>query len=138
MLLDAFDGWYARKFDRCTKFGKIFDPIVDFLSFHLPLLAYGGSHVGSGNLTQALLPIGASLFIAAKDLTLFQQYLQTPKIERDGYCASRVGKIKTWVQMGTVTLLITAPESSQEIQKILSQHIEDIDYAQLREGLVKT
>ena len=30
-LLDAFDGWYARKFSQCTKLGEHLDPLADKL-----------------------------------------------------------------------------------------------------------
>ncbi len=143
MLLDAFDGWYARKFDKCTKFGKVFDPIVDFASFHLPLLAYGVAHIGSPDITQAVLPIATSAIIAPRDILLYQQYQSTPKAQRESYHASRIGKIKTAVQMATVTALITLPESSQAIQGWITYSIERIhidlaaSYARVREVIIE-
>lgn len=104
MITDALDGYAARKLNQQTRFGKRFDPIVDSASFHLPLwgLAYS-----SDNPISQWVFLTSSWLLALRDIHLFKMWLE---LEHHGemFDVSTIGKVKTWVQMSALTLLIGA------------------------------
>lgn len=68
-LLDAFDGWYARKFSQCTRLGEHLDPLADKL---IMAVVYG---VIAWKASSSVIWIVISL-IAVRELgmTLFRTY----------------------------------------------------------------
>ena len=93
-LTDWFDGWYARKFDCVSEFGKIYDPLADkwLAVIYLPLVYLGMIH---------FLPV-ALLWI--RDITsTYIRSLQTKAVP-----ARLSGKIKTAISFPLLCLLIAA------------------------------
>ncbi len=114
MLTDALDWFAARKLNQQTRFGKRFDPIVDSASFHFPLwgLAYS-----SNNPIAQWVFLTSSCLLALRDAHLFKMGIE---LEHHGemFDVSPIGKVKTAVQMGALSLLITTPETYQHIREI--------------------
>lgn len=93
-LTDWFDGWYARKFDCISDFGKIHDPLADkwLAALYVPMVALGMIH---------FLPV-AILWI--RDITSTSLRNTSDKV----IGARLSGKIKTAISFPLLCLLIAA------------------------------
>lgn len=114
MTTDWLDGKLARVLHQETRFGKRLDPIVDSMSFHFPLwaLAYESNN--------GILPsiyLASSWFIALRDADLFRRWL---KLEQIGeiFDVSRLGKLKTAIQMSALSILIATPHTREMLQDL--------------------
>lgn len=104
-VTDFFDGWYARKFDAASAFGKFLDPIADkvFVSSILLMLVAAGTVSG--------------LWVICVVIILMREFLVAGLRE---YLAplgkklpvTRLAKWKTTFQMVAIALLIAAPALS--------------------------
>jgi CDP-diacylglycerol--glycerol-3-phosphate 3-phosphatidyltransferase len=91
VLLDAADGWYARKFGQCSQLGKFLDPLADKV---LMAVVYG---VIAAKMN--VLPIW-SLFalIAGRDLLVTASRWAQLRKHRSTYPSDGFGKAKMVVQ----------------------------------------
>lgn len=101
-LLDAFDGWYARAFSKCTRVGEHMDPLADKV---LMGVVYGWIGIEAGSaLVWALVSIVGVREVA---ITLFRSY----SLRKHGRYipASAFGRAKMLVQsiVGLGVLSIT-------------------------------
>ncbi len=91
-LTDLFDGWFARKYNCISDFGKNYDPLADkwMTALYLPMVAMGMIH---------FMPI-ALLWI--KDIT--STHLRS--ISKKPISAMLSGKIKTAISLPLLCILI--------------------------------
>lgn len=76
MATDWLDGKIARTWNMQTRFGKRLDPIVDSMSFHIPLWAL--AYQTSDN-THQMIYLASSGLIALRDADLFRRSLRLEK-----------------------------------------------------------
>jgi CDP-diacylglycerol--glycerol-3-phosphate 3-phosphatidyltransferase len=97
-LTDALDGYFARRMDKISDFGKYFDPLADKI-LNLSVL------VSLAFTINALWCWTAVVIIAVREVTvaLIRRLRSANGISR---AANNNGKIKTWVQIVAVCALI--------------------------------
>jgi CDP-diacylglycerol--glycerol-3-phosphate 3-phosphatidyltransferase len=101
VILDAVDGWYARRFGQCSQLGRFLDPLADKA---LMGVVYGvvAWHVGS-YLVWCLFAT-----IAARDVTVTLSRLRRFLRSGSTYPSSVMGKAKTVVQsVSGIAILIS-------------------------------
>jgi CDP-diacylglycerol--glycerol-3-phosphate 3-phosphatidyltransferase len=102
-ITDWFDGYLARKLDQSTKLGAFLDPVADKLSVVIAL-ALLIEHYSDMMLTiPALIIIGREVVISA----LREWMAELGK--RANVAVSYVGKVKTFVQMAAITMVMGFP-----------------------------
>jgi len=110
-LTDWVDGYLARKLDQVTPFGAFLDPVADKLIVVAALVLLLEVHSTPWFALPAIVIIGREIVISA--LREWMSELGS----RGSVAVSMMGKIKTWVQMIAVALLLLAkPE-----QELLTQ-----------------
>jgi CDP-diacylglycerol--glycerol-3-phosphate 3-phosphatidyltransferase len=102
VLLDAADGWYARRFGQCTHLGRFLDPLADKI---LMAVIYGviAFHIDS-IIVWALL-----ILVTGRDIVI--TISRTNRIRKHGstYSAGWIGKTKMMVQsIAGLALLVYA------------------------------
>lgn len=98
-VLDALDGWAARRLDQVTAVGAYLDPAVDKM---MATLVFGTIAVKMGN----SIVWGLFAMVLARDLAV--TIYRSASLARRGRCvaASRISKIKTGIQnIGGLTAL---------------------------------
>jgi CDP-diacylglycerol--glycerol-3-phosphate 3-phosphatidyltransferase len=91
VLLDAFDGWYARTFSQCSDLGKHLDPLADKIVIGVIYLLI--AFTMDSKLIWILL---SCLFFRELGMTLFRSY--SLRRRHIFISASRLGKLKMVVQ----------------------------------------
>lgn len=94
ILTDWLDGWYARKFNKITKLGKILDPIADKVLILISFSVFVYMDVLS---IWWIIPI----FIREIGITIYRFIFLSKNIV---VAATKSGKIKTVMQMITIGL----------------------------------
>lgn len=94
-LTDFVDGWYARKYNQITTFGKLFDPLADKILINSTLIIFGA---------RGLLPIIFVIIFIIRDILVdgLRMMLASNDIV---LAADKWGKLKTIFQMLGLTLL---------------------------------
>ncbi|WP_434341815.1 CDP-diacylglycerol--glycerol-3-phosphate 3-phosphatidyltransferase [Mycoplasma putrefaciens] len=94
-LTDYIDGWYARKFNLVTRFGKFFDPIADKLLVNSTLILFAVFQV---------LPIWIAIILILRDtiVDFIRMILSSNNIT---LAAGMGGKLKTTFQMIGLSIL---------------------------------
>lgn len=106
---DWFDGYLARRLDQTTPFGAFLDPVADKLMIAVALATLI-EEVGSPLLTiPALIIIGREIMISA----LREWMAEIGK--RTSVAVSFIGKMKTMMQMGAITLLLWTPDFADSL-----------------------
>lgn len=105
-LTDWVDGYLARKLNQVTPFGAFLDPVADKLIVVAALVMLLEVHSSIWFALPAMIIIGRELVISAlREWMAERNY-------REAVAVSMLGKIKTWVQMVAVALLLLAvPEN---------------------------
>ena len=105
-LTDWVDGYLARKLNQVTPFGAFLDPVADKLIVVAALVMLLEVHSSIWFALPAMIIIGRELVISAlREWMAERNY-------REAVAVSILGKIKTWVQMVAVALLLLAvPEN---------------------------
>jgi CDP-diacylglycerol--glycerol-3-phosphate 3-phosphatidyltransferase len=93
---DALDGYVARRLNQVTDLGKFLDPLADKLVVDLPLIYF--TSVGLVSAWPVILIIGREFFVTGLRLLAASR--------QQIIAADQWGKLKTVVQMVTVTVLI--------------------------------
>ncbi len=94
-ITDFVDGWYARKFDQVSTFGKLFDPLADKILVNTTLILFSA---------RGLLPIVFTIMFICRDILVdgLRMMLASENIV---LAADKWGKLKTIFQMLGLTLL---------------------------------
>ncbi len=94
-ISDFIDGWYARKYNKITNFGKFFDAIADKILVNSIIICF--IYINK-------IPIWLGLIFIIRDfiMDVLRQYASSKNIILQ---ASKMGKIKTAVQMVGIYLL---------------------------------
>lgn len=114
MVTDWLDGKLARILHQETRFGKRFDPIVDSMSFHFPLWAL--AYQTDNGMIQSIY-LASSGLIALRDVDLFRRSVELEKTGEQ-FQVSRLGKVKTAVQMTALSILIATPMNHETVRDV--------------------
>ena len=99
-LTDWVDGYLARKLGQVTPFGAFLDPVADKLIVVAALVMLLEVHSSIWFALPTMIIIGRELVISAlREWMAERNY-------REAVAVSMLGKIKTWVQMVAVALLL--------------------------------
>ncbi|GAB4169898.1 MAG: CDP-diacylglycerol--glycerol-3-phosphate 3-phosphatidyltransferase [Rickettsiaceae bacterium] len=101
-LTDFFDGYLARKYNLVSSFGKMFDPIADKVLVGCVLVMLVKD--SRADEVPCLLILAREFVVAGLREFLAQVRVSVP--------VSRVAKIKTAIQMTSITMLIIGPAGS--------------------------
>jgi CDP-diacylglycerol---glycerol-3-phosphate 3-phosphatidyltransferase len=117
---DWLDGYLARHWAQITRFGAFLDPVADKLTVAVALvLVVGEAHIPFLTIPAAII-VGREIVISA----LREWMAEIGK--RTSVAVSMIGKIKTFFQMVSLTLLlIYRPESSSMWLRILGTLLLD-------------
>lgn len=106
-VTDWLDGYLARKLGQSTRFGAFLDPVADKIIVVTALVLLVGQH---GNLWLTL----PCVVIILRELVISALREWMAEMNRRGLVeVSWVGKIKTFVQMTAVTVLLAQPPTPQ-------------------------
>ncbi|WP_344805380.1 CDP-diacylglycerol--glycerol-3-phosphate 3-phosphatidyltransferase [Allohahella marinimesophila] len=97
---DWLDGYLARRLNQSTPFGAFLDPVADKLIVAVALSMLIELHASILLTIPAMVIIGREIVISA----LREWMAETGK--RASIAVSMIGKIKTFVQMGSITVLL--------------------------------
>jgi cardiolipin synthase len=101
-LSDFFDGFIARKFNLISGFGKMFDPIADKVLVGTVLLMLAKFRK---------IEVLPCILILTREFVVsgLREFLAEVKVSVP---VSTLGKVKTFVQMGSITLLLLGSKGS--------------------------
>ncbi|MCH9644138.1 MAG: CDP-diacylglycerol--glycerol-3-phosphate 3-phosphatidyltransferase [Gammaproteobacteria bacterium] len=112
-LTDALDGYLARSLSMVTRFGAFLDPVADKLLVAVALVVVVGNHHISYLVIPAAVILGREIVISG----LREWMSEIGK--RTSVAVCRVGKFKTMLQMGSLTLLLwCTPEDPGVVQML--------------------
>lgn len=94
-ITDWLDGWYARKHDQVTTFGKLFDPLADKILVNSVLIVFSA---------RGIVPIIFTIIFIARDI-LVDGLRMVLASNGTVIAANRWGKLKTIFQMTGLSLL---------------------------------
>ena len=106
-ITDWIDGYYARKMNLVTPFGAFLDPVADKLIVVAALVLLLEVHSTPWFALPAIVIIGREIVISA--LREWMAELGSGK----SVAVSMMGKVKTWVQMVAIALLLLAKPDQQ-------------------------
>src|SRR5210317_1336357 len=105
-ITDWVDGYLARKLGQMTPFGAFLDPVADKLMVSVALVLLTEQYSSPWFAVAAAIIIGREIVISA----LREWMAELGK--RTSVAVSYVGKVKTFVQMGALTVLPAFPNGS--------------------------
>jgi CDP-diacylglycerol--glycerol-3-phosphate 3-phosphatidyltransferase len=105
-VTDYFDGYLARKLDQMTPFGAFLDPVADKLMVAVALVLLTEQYSSPWFAVPAAIIIGREIVISA----LREWMAELGK--RTSVAVSYIGKVKTFVQMVSLTVLLAFPNGS--------------------------
>ena len=111
-LTDWVDGFLARKFDQVTPFGAFLDPVADKLIVVAAVVLLLEVHSTPWFALPAIVIIGREIVILA-----LREWMANLGVG-DNVAVSMLGKIKTWVQMAAVALLLVAKPEQELLTQI--------------------
>ncbi|MFP4370058.1 MAG: CDP-diacylglycerol--glycerol-3-phosphate 3-phosphatidyltransferase [Candidatus Kapaibacterium sp.] len=93
---DYLDGWFARKFNAATRWGRIFDPIADKVLTSFAFLAF---------VFMDIVPLWMVLIIILRDFgtTIMREFGEKFKVPM---ATSKSAKLKTFLQMAFISLIL--------------------------------
>lgn len=94
-LTDYIDGWWARKYDQVTNFGKLFDPLADKILVNSTLILFSA---------RGLIPIIFAIIFICRDILVdgLRMMLAANDVV---LAADKWGKLKTIFQMVGLTMI---------------------------------
>lgn len=96
-VTDAVDGWYARKYDVTTEFGKFLDPLADKILVMTMFVAFG---------VKGLAPWWMIFIVLFRDILV--TFLRSVMIRRgQSMHTSKFAKAKTGIQMFMIYFILT-------------------------------
>ena len=111
-LTDWVDGFLARKLDQVTAFGAFLDPVADKLIVVAAIVLLFEVHPTPWFALPAIVIIGREIVISA-----LREWMANLGVG-DNVAVSMLGKIKTWVQMVAVALLLLAKPEQEWLMQI--------------------
>jgi CDP-diacylglycerol--glycerol-3-phosphate 3-phosphatidyltransferase len=99
-ITDFLDGWWARKSGLITSFGKLADPIADKALTGIAWI---------GLATLGVIPLIAAVLVMAREVGI--TFLRLVFANRVVQAADAGGKLKTTLQIVTISLLLVTPDS---------------------------
>lgn len=105
-VTDYFDGYLARKLNQMTPFGAFLDPVADKLMVAVALVLLTEQYSSPWFAVPAAIIIGREIVISA----LREWMAELGK--RTSVAVSYIGKVKTFVQMVSLTFLLAFPNGS--------------------------
>lgn len=105
---DWLDGYLARRLGQTTRFGAFLDPVADKLVIVSAIVMLVGSHASLWLTLPALVIVGREIVVSA-----LREWMA--EMNRRGVVAvSRLGKVKTGVQIAAILVLLAFPPGSDE------------------------
>lgn len=101
-LTDWLDGYLARKYDVCTRFGAFLDPVADKLLVTVTLVML------SANYTSPWFVMPAAVMVAREILISALREWMADNQKRGKVAVAFVGKVKTTVQMLAIIVLLAS------------------------------
>ena len=111
-LTDWVDGYFARKLNMVTPFGAFLDPVADKLIVAAALILLLEVHSTPWFALPAIIIIGREIVISA--LREWMAELGSGQ----SVAVSTLGKVKTWVQMVAIAILLLAKPDQQLLADI--------------------
>jgi CDP-diacylglycerol--glycerol-3-phosphate 3-phosphatidyltransferase len=111
-LTDWVDGFLARKLDQVTPFGAFLDPVADKLIVVAAIVLLLEVHSTPWFALPAIVIIGREIVISA-----LREWMANLGVG-DNVAVSMLGKIKTWIQMVAVALLLLAKPEQEWLMQI--------------------
>ena len=111
-LTDWVDGFLARKLDQVTPFGAFLDPVADKLIVVAAIVLLLEVHSTPWFALPAIVIIGREIVISA-----LREWMANLGVG-DNVAVSVLGKIKTWIQMVAVALLLLAKPEQEWLMQI--------------------
>jgi CDP-diacylglycerol--glycerol-3-phosphate 3-phosphatidyltransferase len=111
-LTDWVDGFLARKLDQVTPFGAFLDPVADKLIVAAAIVLLLEVHSTPWFALPAIVIIGREIVISA-----LREWMANLGVG-DNVAVSMLGKIKTWIQMVAVALLLLAKPEQEWLMQI--------------------
>jgi len=105
-VTDWFDGYLARKLDQSTALGAFLDPVADKLIVSVALVLLVEHFADVWLTIPAMIIVGREIVISA----LREWMAELGK--RANVAVSQIGKVKTALQMISITVLLGAPNGS--------------------------
>jgi len=105
-VTDWFDGYLARKLDQSTALGAFLDPVADKLIVSVALVLLVEHFADVWLTIPAMIIVGREIVISA----LREWMAELGK--RANVAVSQIGKVKTALQMISITVLLGAPRGS--------------------------
>ena len=121
IITDWLDGWYARKYNKVTRLGKILDPIADKVLILISFSVFVYMDVLS---VWWIIPI----FIREIVITVYRFIFLSKNIV---VAATRSGKIKTVIQMLTIGIAYILFMTSRHFREYFSEHFNILLYIAL-------
>lgn len=109
---DWLDGYLARRLNQTTPFGAFLDPVADKLMIAVSLATLIEKFDSPWLTIPALIIIGREIMISA----LREWMAEIGK--RTSVAVNFIGKMKTMMQMASITLLLWAPKFSDSIVRV--------------------
>lgn len=122
-ITDFLDWFIARRFNAQSDLWKRLDPIADSISFHLPLWWLT---ISSNEIVNSIIYLWTSWLLICRDWKLFKEAIELEKLGKV-FQVSKLGKLKTAIQMSALSILIATPENYKhvkELQDLLQPFIE--------------
>ncbi len=113
-LTDFLDGWWARKFNKITKFGKLFDPLADKILVNSTLILFSA---------RGFIPILFTIIFIVRDILVDGLRMM---MASDGVVlsADKFGKLKTIFQMlGLILLFFIHPIDNVNFFDMFAWHV---------------
>jgi cardiolipin synthase (CMP-forming) len=101
-VTDFFDGYFARKYNYITTFGRMFDPIADKLLVGCVIIMLVKKNMA--NEVPCILILAREFFVAGLREFLAEIHISVP--------VTHLAKVKTFIQMSALTLLILGSKGS--------------------------
>ncbi|MEX0584973.1 MAG: CDP-diacylglycerol--glycerol-3-phosphate 3-phosphatidyltransferase [Natronospirillum sp.] len=102
-ITDWFDGYLARKLDQSTPFGAFLDPVADKLIVAAALVVLVEAYASLWLTLPAVVIVGREIVISA-----LREWMAELGM-RASVAVSMLGKLKTTVQMVSITVLLASP-----------------------------
>lgn len=124
-ITDYLDGYLARRLNQSTRFGAFLDPVADKLMVAAALVLLVEYHANAWLAVPAIVIISREIAVSA-----LREWMAEVG-QRAAVAVSRIGKVKTAVQITAITLLLAVEPSFEEGRRMLFTPFFVVNYALL-------